>query len=552
MSFSRATFTRRSLSARRFSTASALTALVASFALTTAAAPASALTFYVSATGSDTNSGSQISPFRQIRRAVSVAGAGDTILVADGSYLGFDVRNRNGTALAPITIRATGSNAVVVPTTDRSDNRDTIFITYSSYITIDGLRSFNANRAAVRVDWSPKVTIRNGVFGNNARWGIFTDFSDDLLLENNECYGSIAEHGIYVSNSGDRPTVRNNRSHDNRACGIHMNADLSSGGDGIITGALVENNVLYNNGVGGGAGINMDGVQNSIVRNNLLYNNHAGGITAYQIDGAAGPRGLQILNNTLDMAADGRWALSFKNTTGLSKARNNILHNRHSFRGSLEFGSATDAANLDTDYNVMTWITPDNGTTRYTLAQWQSLGRDTRSVSATLSSLFVNPAAGDYHLLSAAPAIDRGQLLSEVPFDREAQARPSGAGSDIGCYEFKAVTAALPNPAYFTSSATSATPVPNNQWTTINPTFINAGGSVNNATLVLEIYTSTGVKAIQMAQGGQSFTNGQSRNYIWWWKPSAAGTFTVRLKVYSSDGLQLLHQNNAAATIVVR
>jgi parallel beta-helix repeat protein len=86
-----------------------------------------------------------------------------------------------------------------------------------------------------------------------------------LLLENNECFGSVAEHGIYVSNSGDRPVLRRNRVHDNNASGIQLNADLSAGGDGIITGALIEANVIYNNGTGGGAAINLDGVQNSIV-----------------------------------------------------------------------------------------------------------------------------------------------------------------------------------------------------------------------------------------------------------------------------------------------
>ena len=31
-----------------------------------------------------------------------------------------------------------------------------------------------------------------------------------------------------------------------------MNGDASMGGDGIITGALIENNIIYNNGVRGG------------------------------------------------------------------------------------------------------------------------------------------------------------------------------------------------------------------------------------------------------------------------------------------------------------
>ena len=139
--------------------------------------------YFVSPTGSDASACTAAAPCRQIRRALTLVTAGDTILVADGSYLGFDVDDIHGAPGAPITIKARGAAAQVIPTTDRSDNRDTIFVTFSSYIVVDGLRSSNANRAAVRVDQSPNVTIRNGVFGNNGTWGIFTDFSDDLLLE---------------------------------------------------------------------------------------------------------------------------------------------------------------------------------------------------------------------------------------------------------------------------------------------------------------------------------------------------------------------------------
>src|SRR5437879_7656067 len=72
-------------------------------------ARAAGATYYVAATGNDSNSGSANAPFRQIRRGLSAAAAGDTVLVGNGSYLGFDVRSRNGTAAAPITIRATGT-----------------------------------------------------------------------------------------------------------------------------------------------------------------------------------------------------------------------------------------------------------------------------------------------------------------------------------------------------------------------------------------------------------------------------------------------------------
>ncbi|MEO8428905.1 MAG: right-handed parallel beta-helix repeat-containing protein, partial [Verrucomicrobiota bacterium] len=267
-------------------------------------------------------------------------------------------------------------------------------------------------------------------------WGIFTDFSDDLLLENNECFGSVDQHGIYVSNSGDRPVVRGNRVHHNHASGIQLNADASQGGDGIITGALIENNIIYNNGTGGGGALNLDGVQDSIVRNNLLFNNHSSGIICFQIDGVAGPKGMQILNNTIDMPTDGRWALSFVQSTGKNFARNNILYNRHSFRGGLRFGDANDLNNTDSDYNIVDRVGPDDGDTRFTLAQWQVQGYELHSLSAPLANLFANVETENYHLIASSVAVDKGQLLANVATDLEGHVRPFGSGSEIGCYEF--------------------------------------------------------------------------------------------------------------------
>jgi parallel beta-helix repeat protein len=411
-------------------------------ALATAASLASAsaaTTYYVAPTGSDSNSGSSAAPFREIRKAISVFNPGDTVLVADGSYLGFDLDSMAGTAVTPFTIRALGSAANVLPTTDRSDNRDTIHILFSSYVVIDGLHGFHANRAAVRLDQSDHITVRNGIFGNNATWGIFTDFCDDLLIEDNECYASGTQHGIYVSNSGDRPTVRGNRVHDNAGCGIQLNADLSQGGDGLITGAVIENNIAWNNGTAGGAAINLDGVQNSIVRNNLLYNNHASGIACFQIDGAAGPTGMQILNNTVDMASNGRWALLIKSSTGPNLVRNNILYNQNSNHGGIDYGDATDVANTDSDYNIMDAVTPDDST-RVTLANWQLAGHEPHSFSASPAALFVNEAGADYHLKSGSPAIDKGQTQANAPKDLESRSRPVGPAYDIGCYEFAPIT----------------------------------------------------------------------------------------------------------------
>jgi len=397
----------------------------------------------VAPTGDDTQAGTAARPFRQIRRAIGLVQRGDTVLVADGRYLGFDVLDKLATPAAPITLRAAGPNVVVTRTTDRGDNRDTIRIEDCAYLVVDGFRSFGANRAALRVQGGHHVTIRNCVFGNNTTWGLFTGFSDDLLIENNECFGSTNEHGVYVSNSGDRPIVRGNRCYNNGGAGIQLNADVNiQPGDGIITGALLEYNVISNNGTRGGGAFNLDGVQDSIVRNNLLFDNHASGIIFFQIDGAEGPRGNQVYHNTVDMPADGRWALNFLQTTGLNQVRNNILLTQHAFRGGLRFGETSDVANVDSDYNVVTRITPDDNAV-LTLAEWQAQGHEPHSISSTHELLFIDDPAGDYHLRAEAPARDAGDPLLGAWVDLEGVPRPFGPAPDLGAYEFSELHLAI-------------------------------------------------------------------------------------------------------------
>ena len=384
----------------------------------------------VASSGNDTaGNGSAAQPYREIRKALERAKPGDTILVADGQYAGFTLQNFKAVKDRQLTIKAQGQGAEVLRTSDRRDNRDTIYIDGCSYIVVDGFRSFNANRAALRLEGSDHVTIRNCVFGNNGTWGIFTGHCDDLLIENNECYGSVNEHGIYTSNSGDSPVIRGNRSHDNSGCGIHMNADLSCGGDGIISGAIVENNVIYDNGRKGGAGINMDGVQDSLIQNNLLFNNHATGIACFKINGAVGPKGLKILNNTIVMASDARYALQFGQTAGVNIVRNNILYNLNPVRGGLAyFNASADVPNVDSAYNIFPKEAPtvavDDWKTRYPLPQWQTMGHEKNSFVCSQSELFRDAAAKDYRLRQDSPAIGKGEKSE------------AGASSDIGCVKY--------------------------------------------------------------------------------------------------------------------
>jgi len=302
---------------------------------------------------------------------------------------------------------------------------------------IEGFTVTGVPRAGIRSVVNHHVIIRGNTGDLNGRWGILTGFSDDILIENNVMSRSQAEHGIYVSNSGDRPVIRRNVVFGNRANGIHMNGDVSQGGDGIISGALVEANTIYDNGLGGGSGINCDGVQSSVFRNNLLYGNHASGISLYQIDAAQPARDNQVLNNTIVMATDARWAINIQNASTGNVLRNNILFNQQSFRGSVAISADSLSGFVSDTSAVMDRFSVDGGDTRIGLAAWRAAtGQDQSSLIATPAALFVSFAGNDYHLSATSPARDAGVTLAAVLDDLEGAPRPQGPASDIGAYEF--------------------------------------------------------------------------------------------------------------------
>ena len=197
---------------------------------------ATAADYVVATTGSDLASGTAGAPWRTLQHAANEVGPGDRVTVRPGNYVGFYL-DTSGTAAAPIEFFAEPGVLINQPNATTADG---INLEGASHIVIDGFNVTGMPRAGVRSvgfsdDFASHVTIRNVTATNNGVWGIFTGHVDDLLIENNHTSGSLDEHGIYVSNSGDRPIIRNNVIWGNHGSGIHMNGDLSQGGDGIIS-----------------------------------------------------------------------------------------------------------------------------------------------------------------------------------------------------------------------------------------------------------------------------------------------------------------------------
>jgi hypothetical protein len=389
-------------------------------------------TYYVAPTGSDSAPGSSAAPFATLQHAADIVGAGDAVIVRRGKYAGFYLET-SGTAAKRITFRAEKGAIINRPNPTTPDG---INLEGASYVTIQGFKIVRMARAGIRSVLNHHVTILKNTADSNGKWGILTGFSDDLLIKRNTTSNSIAEHGIYVSNSGDRPTIVENVSFNNRACGIHMNGDISLGGDGIISGARVSRNTIFNNGLGGGSGINGDGVQDSLFSNNLLYDNHASGISLYQIDAGGPGRNNRIFNNTILMAADARWALNIQDGSTNLTVYNNILLTAHSFRGSISI-SPDSLPGFVSDRNILIpRFTFNGGDSVLSLADWQAeTGQDSHSRTSSPARLFVDPGAKNYRLDADSPAIDRGKTLTLVTDDLVGAARPQGSGFDIGAYE---------------------------------------------------------------------------------------------------------------------
>jgi hypothetical protein len=51
--------------------------------------------------------------------------------------------------------------------------------------------------------------------------------------------------------------------------------------------------------------------------------------------------------------------------------------------------------------------------------------------------MFVNAAAGDFHLNAGSPMIDKAISMTMFKTDKDGVARPTGLGFDIGAYEKK-------------------------------------------------------------------------------------------------------------------
>jgi hypothetical protein len=415
-----------------------------SFVLIFAAAiinPLLSVTYHVQPNGNDANNGLIFNTaFKTIQTATNKVKAGDSVLVYDGMYKGFDhFYKASGTAGNEIVYLAMGSKVIINQSCGRG--YDGLNVEGSDYIEVNGFKVYaiadpnGSGEDGIRAVLANHITIRNCEVDSCYR-GIFTGYTDDFLAENNICKRSHGEHGIYVSNNSDRVIIRNNLCFGNsRAAGIQLNPDLSSGSPGISVDVKIYNNICYNNRIG----LNLQGIYYSEVYNNLIYNNGLGGggngMTFFLGDAATGCNDVKVYNNTVIVPSTSQWCILAIDSDSLF-VKNNILLS-FSAKGSLDIESS--CTNYFGDYNLLNdKMTVDQGSNYISFLAWQALGNDLHSILIqNNASVFANLAANDYHLSQTSPALNAGtaDVASLVKNDLDNNARPQDGKYDIGCYE---------------------------------------------------------------------------------------------------------------------
>ena len=64
---------------------------------------------------------------------------------------------------------------------------------------------------------------------------------------------------------------------------------------------------------------------------------------------------------------------------------------------------------------------------------------------------------------------------------------------------------------------------------------VNKGAAAPNSNVDMEVYDAQNKKIAQHVWPAQNLAKGKGGAYRWAWKPSAAGTYTVKLGVFSRD-----------------
>jgi parallel beta-helix repeat protein len=429
----------------------ALIGTALAFAVTPATpAFAAATTLYVGGTNcSDAGSGTQAQPYCTIGKAALVATAGQTVVVADGTYPERVVVGNSGTAADPIVFKPASGATVTV-----TGKANGFYVSSRSYVTIRGFRVTATTSNGILLNDSHDIVVAdNSVSGSGHPVSGQTAAGIELIGVTNSTVTSNvsshnSDHGIYLNPSSSGNVISDNEasfnaeSYRRNANGINVTGPSNSvignivhdnedsglqfypGGNNNL-GAL---NVSYNNGDHGIDDLNVTGGR---LIGNTVYHNCASGIN---VEGTSG--NYTIENN---IAVD----------NAVYPAYNGIACNRRAGNiGIWDSAPATTTVDNNLVYLSKPGIMYVFGSSYASLSAMRTgTGQEAHGIQA--NPQFSDAGAGDLQLTEGSPAIDSGNsgVSGEQSADLLGVARTddplvanTGRGprayDDLGAYEF--------------------------------------------------------------------------------------------------------------------
>ena len=419
--------------------------------------PSSLNNYFVdSQKGSDTNPGSQTLPWLTIQKSANTVKPGDTITVMAGTYNEHVQVTRAGHANSPITFQGSGKVITqgftikadyvsvkgfeMTNTPNDSTNGMGIYVA-GNFCDLENNYVYYATRGGIYLELGVNACkVINNKLERNSQFGIEVHGTNNVI-ENNEIWATIQYHPKWVNPPsyvdadgilffGSGHLFQGNYIHDislSEPENTNPHTDGFQTWDGTTEGSVgnnctFEDNIIQLSGTNT-SGFQLDGgVHDLMIRNNLITS--FGGVKMYKDTGV--PNNISVLNN-LVLGGLSYSASAYPEAISVENAgsnpiviKNNIITEQ---RGQTVW--VVSSSGVSADYNLF-------------------YNSDGSSLSGTKSShdlwainpLFINLAAGNYHLQAGSPAIDAGVTLPNVLNDFDGIARPQGVRYDIGPYEY--------------------------------------------------------------------------------------------------------------------
>lgn len=434
--------------------------------------PVHAATYYVATTGSNSNDGSEASPWLTWKFAATQAVAGDTVLFRGGTYNQTNgqtiILGITGTSGQRITFKNYPGERPIISWPDKNNTANRILaqrsgglpvdhITIEGFEIVGGYEGMKCQGPTICTGWE----VRFNWIHNNRNQGILGQFPNFLVERNifqhngnfESCVSCTFEHGIYAG--GNNTIIRWNEFIDNLAYGLQQQP-----GTGLtaLDWVIHNNTFAYQNYRGGEvvAGANSSRAR---IENNLYYENA-------QNQSSSTPQGVDCAN--------------------CSSVTGTIIRNNHFYAtasgGTVYKQSALSATESGNVVNV--------------------------SAPSFVNGPSTLPASPDLRIsASSSPNVDIGRVQSGVAF--------CGSAPDAGAYEFPVVTGASINGNTLDVTICSAFPPikPNGTWT-LGCTGTNCGSRTVTGTTVV------GGGTVRLTVSGTACEAGQT------WTVSASGNNT--------------------------